>query len=1084
MNLQSNFFIPLLRALALLFILVFSTYSAQSQIYISEVAAFKGLTDVVGTDSDWIELYNAGNEALNLEGYRLSDDSEEWDKWELPSITIQAGEYLVVLASGKDKAYLANHWGTAIYDNDVWRYFPAYAPPPSNWTTLDFNDIVWESGEGGFGFEDGDDATEIVGANGVYIRKTFNIDSIDDLQYMFLHADYDDGFVAYLNGQEIARSATMEGVVDSYDAFTTGLHEALLYQGLAPEGFLFDELQNVLQEGENLLAVHVLNNNSFSSDLSGRFFLSFSGDEEELPYGAPPAWFSPINTLLHTNFKLSPGEVVMLSDEEGNLLDMVELDPSLSEGLTVGRQGPDFETVCIFDTPSPFASNQGSSCYEGIEPPAQFSISSGWYSSPQTVIVYPSSATQVLRYTTNGDLPSETSPLYASPITLSSSSVLSVRAFSTANKLPSKSADLTFIINEDNHGLPVLSVITDSLNLWGFEEGIYVSGPNASPDYPYFGSNFWQPWSKWSRLHYFDANQELQATAEFDLEIHGGWSRAEPQKSFRFDFKSAYTGSLEYPIFSQKPWIEEVNNINVRSGGQHSIGNKIQDAIFSTITGRTHCHNMAYEPCLVYLNGQYFGVYGMREKIDEQYIEDNFGVSEDHVDLMNSFTVLAGSSSDFDMAHAHLMSIEPTSTSYLQTLESEFNVENYMDYFILQTYIQNLDWMGILWGVNNVKFWRSQQNGKWNYVLYDTDAGFGYFGAEPSTNFVEWAQSPLVASQHSELFQRNLQNETFRCNFANRYADLMNTEFIPTKFNATVDGVSGLINQAMPDHIDYWQLPATYGTWVSLVEGLKDYNAQRLAFARQHVNSTLGFDGLVQISLDVEPAEAGSIQISTIIPDEYPWQGIYFNGCPVSITVIENEGYVFSHWQDNLFIDENNAFDLSLNLNVSSGALFRAHFEQCNPDVEVVVLESDNQLSFDVSGLATYDSLSWFQNGVEVSNEATLNVNQTGIYTLEISDGDCTYLSEAFEFIYLSVPRQEEAAFGLSPNPASDQIRLIPGAFDLSNSIIEIWSVSGRLVHRQAKPTGIISLAHLSPGMYELRILSKGARESVKLLIE
>lgn len=1084
MNLSILFLRPLTRILLLSTFVVVSLQSARSQIYISEVSTFKGLTDAVGLDSDWIEVYNAGDEAVDLGAYHLSDDTEEWDKWTFPSLNLGAGEYLVLLASGKDKAYFADHWETAVYDSDVWRYYPAYGPPPSNWTTLDFNDIVWETGDGGFGFEDGDDATEIEGANGVYFRKTFNIDSIGDLHYMYLHADYDDGFVAYLNGQEIARSATMEGVVDSYDAFTTGLHEALLYQGLAPEGFLFDELEYLLVEGENVLAVHVLNNNSFSSDLSGRFFLSFSGDEEELPYGPTPAWFSPPNTLLHTSFKLSPGEVVMLSDEEGNLLDLVELDPSLSEGLTVGRQGPDFETVCVFDTPSPFTSNLGSSCYEGIESPPQFSIASGWYSSPQTVIVYPSSPTQVLRYTTNGDLPSETSLLYASPITLSSSSVLSVRAFSSANKLPSKSSDLTFIINEENHGLPVLSVITDSLNLWGFEEGIYVSGPNASPDYPYFGSNFWQPWSKWSRLHYFDSNQELQATAEFDLEIHGGWSRAEPQKSFRFDFKSAYTGSLDYPVFSQKPWIEQVNNINVRSGGQHSIGNKIQDAIFSTITGRTHCHNMAYEPCLVYLNGQYFGVYGMREKIDEQYIEDNFGVSEDRVDLLNSFTVLAGSAADFDLAHANLMAIDPTSSSYLQTLESEFNVENYMDYFILQTYVQNLDWMGILWGVNNVKFWRSQQNGKWNYVLYDTDAGFGYFGADPSTNFVEWTQSPLVPSQHSELFQRNLQNESFRCNFANRYADLMNTEFIPSNFNATVDGVSGLINQAMPDHIDYWQLPDTYGTWVSQVEGLKDYNAERINFARQHVNSTLGFDGLVQISLAVEPAGAGSIQISTIIPDEYPWQGIYFNGCPVSITVIENEGYVFSHWQDNQFIDENNEFDSSLNLNVSSSALFRAHFESCTPGVEVVILESDNQLSFEVSGLATYDSMRWFQIGVEVGNQAILNVNQTGIYTLEILDGDCSYWSEDFEFIYLSIPEEASEVFRVIPNPATDQISFSSGRIDLSKAIIEIWSVSGRLVHRQAKPSGSISVAHLSPGIYELRVLSMGERESVKLVIE
>ena len=1086
MNFQCKCDVPFLRKMVVVTCVALFSLAANGQLYVSEVSAFKGLTDAVGTESDWIEIYNAGTTPLDLSGYHLSDDTEEWDKWAFPAVVVQPGQYSVVLASGKDKPYFADHWETAIYDNSVWRYFPAYGAPPVNWTTLNFNDIIWEQGEGGFGFADGDDGTIIEDAHGVYMRQTFTIEDMEDLQYMQLHADYDDGFIAYLNGQEIARSATMEGVIDTYDAYSAGLHEASLYQGLTPEGFLFDQeqLTNILQEGNNLLAVHVLNNSDLSSDMTGRFFLSFSGDDDNLAFDPIPNWFPPVNTLLHTNFKLSPGEAVILSDSDGNLVDLIELDAALSNGLTVGRQETDLASVCIFDTPTPFTTNEGSWCFEGIEPQPQFSISSGFYDAVQTVIVYPASPTQEVRFTTNGDHPTATDAVYGTPVTLSESSVMSVRAFSTENKLPSKAADLTCIINEENHGLPVLSVITDSLNLWGYEEGIYVSGPNATPDYPYFGSNFWQPWSKWSRLEYFDGNQELQATGEFDLEIHGGWSRAEPQKSFRFDFKSIYTGSLEYPVFSQKPWIEEVNNINVRSGGQHVIGVKIQDAIFSTIAGETNCHNMAYEPCLVYLNGQYFGVYGMREKIDEQYIEDNFGVSEDYVDLMNSFTVLAGSSSDFDQAHATLMGINPSSSSYLTTLENEFNVANYMDYFIIETYVQNLDWMGILWGVNNVKLWRAQQNGKWSYVLYDTDAGFGYFGAEPATNFIDWAQNPLVPSQHSELFQRNLQNETFRCNFANRYADLMNTVFLPEEFNATVNELSGLIDNAMPDHVDFWSLPDSYFTWTALVEGLKNYNAQRIGYAREHVNSSLNFNGQVEINLDVFPAGAGTIQISTIVPEEYPWQGIYFNGCPVTITAIANEGFEFSHWEDNQYISADNEADSSLTLNVLNSVLFGAHFEQCNPDVSITISEMDQQLSFDTGLLESYDSITWYQNGLPVSNEDVLDVSQTGIYSVEITDGQCTYLAEDFDFIYVGINGLEQDLFGVSPNPTNDLLRLTPGKFDLSNCIIEIWNTSGQLVLREAKPSSTLSLGHLKPGLYELRVLSNAAQQTVKLLVE
>ena len=158
--------------------------------------------------------------------------------------------------------------------------------------------------------------------------------------------------------------------------------------------------------------------------------------------------------------------------------------------------------------------------------------------------------------------------------------------------------------------------------MWSDESGIYVSGPNPSQDYPYYGSNFWQPWSKFSRIEYFDDNKDKKAEEIIDLEIHGGWSRAEPQKSFRIDLKSKYTGRLEEAIIPAKSHINSYNNFNLRNGGQHTWSDKIQDALISRIAAETNVNYMAYQPCIVYLNGEYWGVYGIREKIDESDIPD------------------------------------------------------------------------------------------------------------------------------------------------------------------------------------------------------------------------------------------------------------------------------------------------------------------------------------------------------------------------------------------------------------------------------------------------------------------------------
>ena len=215
-------------------------------------------------------------------------------------------------------------------------------------------------------------------------------------------------------------------------------------------------------------------------------------------------------------------------------------------------------------------------------------------------------------------------------------------------------------------------------------------------------------------MEFFNGNKELKAEEYLDLEIHGGWSRGESQKSFRFDFKSAYTGNLEESLFSQKPFIEDVNNINLRAGGQHLWTDKIQDGLFSRVVNDLNLDNMAYEPCLLYLNGEFWGVYAMREKMDEHYAESNHDVNSSEVDLLNSWGVLEGTDAHFIETFEVLMQASSNLSEFYQVADSRLDLESYMDYFIAETYLQNKDWMGIEWGLNNVKLWRPQtEGGKW-----------------------------------------------------------------------------------------------------------------------------------------------------------------------------------------------------------------------------------------------------------------------------------------------------------------------------------------------------------------------------------
>ena len=188
-----------------------------------------------------------------------------------------------------------NHWETAIFAEDDWRYIvPSFAMETA-WNTIEFDVSNWNVGPGGFGYGDGDDGTIIDPAISVYFRRNFSVSDLTKLSSAVLSADYDDGFVAYLNGHEIGRSFNLSepGTFVPYDETTTSDHEASLYNGGLPESFILDslELDSFLTNGENVFAVQIHNVGINSSDMSGNFYLSFGITDDSEFYETPPWWF-------------------------------------------------------------------------------------------------------------------------------------------------------------------------------------------------------------------------------------------------------------------------------------------------------------------------------------------------------------------------------------------------------------------------------------------------------------------------------------------------------------------------------------------------------------------------------------------------------------------------------------------------------------------------------------------------------------------------------------------------------------------------------------------------------------------------
>ena len=199
-----------------------------------------------------------------------------------------------------------HHWETIVMGQEEWKYLPATSEPSSGWMQSDFDDQSWQIGIGGFGFGDGDDVTLVDTVSAIYLRKEFEVLDSSTIVYALLHADYDDAFIAYLNGIEIARSNIGRvGEMAAFDALPIYFHEAKMYQGGRPEYFEINHhvINNVLTEGINTLAIQV-QNDEMSSDLSANFFLSVGIKDDSEYYQPIPDWFQRPVFLTSSNLPI------------------------------------------------------------------------------------------------------------------------------------------------------------------------------------------------------------------------------------------------------------------------------------------------------------------------------------------------------------------------------------------------------------------------------------------------------------------------------------------------------------------------------------------------------------------------------------------------------------------------------------------------------------------------------------------------------------------------------------------------------------------------------------------------------------
>lgn len=944
--------------------LIIFSFSFSQNVQLNEIVSSNQNTyyDEDGDTPDWIELYNSTSNNISLNNWGLSDDIEDPFKWRIPNVILAPEDFLMILASDKDRVDMISEWETIIDIGDSWYYFVANQEPVSNWNQLSFNSSSWSIGPSGFGYGDGDDNTEITNTVSVYLIKPFSITDFDQIKKLAFHIDYDDGFVAYLNGNEFARD-NIEGTPPAFNQGTLTWREAEMINGGSPSLFWVDSAEAWVNEGPNVLAIQVHNFNSSSSDLTCIPFFTLGRNSHS---GSAPTIAEEIDlplSILHSNFKISSnGETILMTDSDSVLVDSIYTG-ILQSDVSIGRIN-DGENYGLFLEPTPAETN-GEESVLGVLNDITFSQESGFYNlAILPVSITTSDEDAAIYYTLDGSEPTINSILYTNnPILISENRVLRATSFK-ANWISSPIKTATFILESGDNNFPTIFLSTNPDNFFDFNTGIYEMGPNASQDYPHFGANFWEDWEKPIFLEVLETDGTY-FSAPAGVKIFGGWSRGQSQKSLSLFARSQYGASeFNYRFFPDLE-LEDFQSLVLRNSGNDWNFTMLRDGFMTSIFHDVDLDVQSYRPMLVYLNGEFWGLYNLREKVNEHFIAGHHPVDPDEIDLIEVQTANEGSIDDYDELLDYVTQSDMTDPIVFDSLSKWIDIDNHIDYNIAQIFIDNRDWPG-----NNIKYWRPQQNdGLWRWILYDTDFGFGIpwngQGYDYNTllfaleeNGPGWPNPPYSTFLLRKLFE----NSDYRDRFVNIFCDRLNTVFKSAFLNGRINEMASYIQDIIPFHRGKW--PNSAQDWNYHIEILENFANNRSLYVRQHLSSFFNLSSPALVTFI--SSLGGEIKINSIFPDSYPWAGYYYPSVPIEIEAIPEDGYRFIGWAQ--YSDST----AKMKVQISNNSMITALFEEIPGDATIDLVI--NEINYNSSD--QFDTGDW----VELYNNGSERIDISGWY--------------------------------------------------------------------------------------------------------
>lgn len=791
-------------------------------LYINEFMASNATTicDSFGSYSDWIELYNSTDTDMDISGFGISDNLSQPMKYRFPDgTTIAAKGYLVVFCSGNEgmqNGELHAPFGLRSYGEDVvianraGRIIDSYSFKNQE-TDVSMARIPDGAGElqsnsqpspgypnTGAGYSAFDAANRLP-LGGVYISE--------------------------FGG---STGSVASDWVEIYNS--TGSAVSLAGYGISnnpknPAKWVFPDIS--IEPGEYLL-----------------LYATGSADKAQ-------------KKNLKLNFCISStGEALFFFDPNGKLIDKLSAG-RMRSGQSYGRDGSD--NRFYYAEPTPGAQNGKG--YEGITQLPAFSVTPGIYDDAVTVAITAGEG-ETIRYTTDCTTPNASSEVYSGELSISKNSVIRAAAFRDGY-LSGDVATATYLFRSDgvNHALPVVTLVTAPDNLWNSKTGIYATGDQFDPDAASYAdtlksATYYQAkfateeqvdtiWEKPAAFSLFDDNGKQVFTQNVGIRIAGSFGRGRAQKGFNVIARKEYgKGSMEYPFFQNRPYTE-YKAVVLRAGAQDQNRSKIRDELASGLLEGTDINILyqAYRPTVLYLNGEYWGVYFMKEKRNRFFVAQHEN-TENNVDLAigKGFKQRSyGDNSDWVSLYEYATSHDLSSAEAYAYVSERMDVDSFRDYMIAEIYNGNTD-------TYNFQYYRLK-GGKWKFIFYDFCWGFQSPGHETLAFRMGKTPSDVCSAK---LFAAMLQNKGWRDSFCRRFGELLNTAFAPERVSALIDELYGYVEPEIKREREKFNKDTfmgvkqpntnlgTYEGFQSEISKLKDFAQRRPEELKRQLQSNLG----------------------------------------------------------------------------------------------------------------------------------------------------------------------------------------------------------------------------------------------------